>query len=54
MSKSSRRANVIAGLFIASMFVAVIIIRYLIVGDFGDCFWAQDVGTCLAIQGVGK
>ena len=28
-----------------------VIVRYLIIGgEFNECFWAQDVGTCLALR----
>lgn len=41
----------IAYIIFVFVFVAAIVgIRFLIVQDHPECFWAQDVGTCMAIS----
>lgn len=49
IKKTDRQAKIIAGLFLGLFVILFIGIRLLVIGGFNECFWAQDVGTCLSI-----
>ncbi|HMT88114.1 MAG TPA: hypothetical protein PKC73_00640 [Dermatophilaceae bacterium] len=44
--------NVIGILFVLVAIPIGVFVRFMIIGgEFNECFWAQDVGTCLALRG---
>ena len=44
--------NVIGILFVLVAIPIGVFVRFMIIGgEFNECFWAQDVGTCLALKG---
>ena len=43
--------NVIGILFVLVAIPIGVFVRFMIIGgEFNECFWAQDVGTCLALR----
>lgn len=43
--------NVIGILFVLVTIPIGVFVRFMIIGgEFNECFWAQDVGTCLALR----
>jgi len=47
-------ANVISVAGVVAIIVIVIALRLWIVGAEMDCFWARDVGLCMAVKGSGS
>ena len=55
IDKQRRKSSIIgaigAVLMIAVVLAIVVGIRFAIIGfEYNECFWAQDVGTCLALR----
>lgn len=55
LKKRNGRINVlynIVGIAILLIIVGIaFLVRFFIIGgEFNECFWAQDVGTCLALR----
>lgn len=55
IEKARRKENiqtaVLGTLLILGILTVVVAIRWAIVGfEYNECFWAQDVGTCLALR----
>ena len=55
LKKSNNRERIFYNLVGIAIVLAIIsiavIVRYFIIGgEFNECFWAQDVGTCLALR----
>ena len=55
MKKRNNRERIFYNLVGIAIVLAIIsiavIVRYFIIGgEFNECFWAQDVGTCLALR----
>lgn len=43
--------NVIGILVVLVIISIGVFVRFMIIGgEFNECFWAQDVGTCLALR----
>lgn len=42
----------IIGIFVVLLIISIgVFVRFMIIGgEFNECFWAQDVGTCLALR----
>lgn len=49
IDRNRRNEKIIGAIVVVAMFSLAIGIRLLIVGGDMTCFWAQDVGTCMAI-----
>lgn len=55
LKKHNNRVRIFYNLVGIAIVLAIIsigvIVRYFIIGgEFNECFWAQDVGTCLALR----
>lgn len=43
--------NLVGIAIVLAIISVVVVVRFLIIGgEFNECFWAQDVGTCLALR----
>lgn len=43
--------NLVGIAIVLAIISVAVVVRFLIIGgEFNECFWAQDVGTCLALR----
>jgi uncharacterized membrane protein YiaA len=49
IDKNKRQKKIISWIAIVVVIAAIIGIRIWVIGGWNECFWAQDVGTCLSI-----
>lgn len=55
IDKRKRKENIqtaiLGTLLILGILTVVVAIRWAVIGfEYNECFWAQDVGTCLALR----